>query len=50
MRRLVNGGIGPAHLKMAGSALDEDARSPVSTFLPAYLALGKLKIEVLKAE
>ena len=47
---LGRGGIGPAHLKMADSALDEDAPLPVSTFLPAYQALGKLKIEVLKAE
>ncbi len=47
---LGRGGIGPAHLKMADSALDEDAPLPVSTFLPAYQALGKLKIEVLKVE
>ena len=47
---LGKGGIGPAHLKMADSAMDEDAPLPVSTFLPAYQALGKLKIEVLKAE
>ncbi|TXT38195.1 MAG: transglutaminase [Planctomycetota bacterium] len=47
---LGKGGIGPAHLKMADSPLDEDAPLPVSTFLPAYQALGKLKIEVLKAE
>ena len=47
---LGKGGIGPAHLKMADSALDEDAPIPVSTFLPAYQALGKLKIEVLMAE
>lgn len=47
---LGRGGIGPAHLKMADSALDEDAPLPVSTFLPAYQALGKLKIELLKAE
>lgn len=43
-------GIGPAHLKMDESALNEDAPLPVSTFLPAYQALGKLKIEVLKVE
>ena len=47
---LGKGGTGPAHLKMADSAMDEDAPLPVSTFLPAYQALGKLKIEVLKAE
>jgi hypothetical protein len=47
---LGKGGIGPAHLKMADSAMDEDAPLPVSTFLPAYQALGKLKIDVLKAE
>lgn len=47
---LGKGGIGAAHLKMADSALDEDAPLPVSTFLPAYQALGKLRIEVLKAE
>lgn len=47
---LGKGGIGPAHLKMADSALDEDAPLPVSTFLPAYQALGKIQIGVLKAE
>lgn len=47
---LGKGGIGPAHLKMADSAMDEDAPLPVSTFLPAYQALGKLTIELLKAE
>lgn len=47
---LGKGGIGAAHLKMADSALDEDAPLPVSTFLPAYQALGKLKIEVIKTE
>ena len=47
---LGKGGIGPAHLKMADSALDEDAPLPVSTFLPVFQALGKLKIEVLKSE
>ena len=47
---LGKGGIGPAHLKMADSPLDEDAPLPVSAFLPAYQAVGKLKIEVLKAE
>lgn len=47
---LGKGGIGAAHLKMADSPLDDDAPLPVSTFLPAYQALGKLKIEVLKAE
>ncbi|MFM9960861.1 MAG: transglutaminase-like domain-containing protein [Planctomycetaceae bacterium] len=44
------GGIGPAHLKMADSAFDEDAPLPVATFLPVYQALGKLKIEVIKVE
>ena len=43
-------GIGAAHLKMSESALDEDAPFPVSAFLPLYQGLGKLKIEVLKAE
>lgn len=47
---LGKGGIGSAHLKMSDSALDDDAPLPVSTFLPAYQALGRLKIEVLKAE
>jgi hypothetical protein len=47
---LGKGGVGPAHLKMADSAMDEDAPLPVSTFLPAYQALGKLKIEALKVE
>lgn len=47
---LGKGGIGAAHLKMADSPLDDDAPLPVSTFLPAYQALGRLKIEVLKAE
>ena len=47
---LGKGGIGPAHLKMADSPLDEDAPLPVGTFLPAYQAIGKLRIEVIKAE
>lgn len=47
---LGKGGIGPTHLKMADSALDEDAPLPITTFLPAFQAIGKLKIEVLKAE
>jgi transglutaminase-like putative cysteine protease len=47
---LGKGGIGPAHLKMAESALDEDAPLPVTTFLPAFQAIGKLKIEVIKAD
>ena len=47
---LGRGGIGAAHLKMADSAMDEDAPLPISTFLPVYHVLGKLKIEVLKAE
>ena len=47
---LGRGGIGAAHLKMAESALDEDSPLPVTTFLPLYNALGKLKIEVVKAE
>ncbi len=47
---LGKGGIGPAHLKMADSALDEDAPLPITTFLPAFQAIGKLKIEVLKTE
>ena len=47
---LGKGGIGPAHLKMADSALDEDAPLPITTFLPAFQAIGKLKIEGLKAE
>ncbi len=47
---LGRGGIGAAHLKMAESALEEDAPLPVTTFLPLYHALGKLKIEVIKAD
>ncbi len=47
---LGRGGIGAVHLKMAESAMDEDSPLPVTTFLPLYNALGKLKIEVLKAE
>jgi hypothetical protein len=47
---LGRGGVGPAHLKMADSALDEDAPLPVTTFLPAYKALGKLKISLVTAE
>ncbi len=43
-------GIGAAHLKMSESALDEDAPFPVSAFLPLFQGLGKLKIDVLKAE
>jgi hypothetical protein len=47
---LGRGGVGPAHLKMADSALDEDAPLPVTTFLPAYKTLGKLKISLVTAE
>lgn len=47
---LGRGGVGAAHLKMAESAMDEDSPLPITTFLPLYNALGKLKIEVLKAE
>ncbi|MCX7419861.1 MAG: hypothetical protein NT013_10030 [Planctomycetia bacterium] len=47
---LGRGGIGAAHLKMSESAMDEDSPLPVAAFLPLYNAVGKLKIEVLKAE
>ena len=47
---LGRGGIGAAHLKMAESAMDEESPLPITTFMPLYNALGKLKIEVLKAE
>ena len=47
---LGRGGIGAAHLKMSESAMDEDSPLPVTAFLPLYNAVGKLKIEVLKAE
>ena len=47
---LGRGGIGAAHLKMAESAMDEDSPLPVTTFLPLFNVLGKLKIEVVKVE
>lgn len=47
---LGRGGIGAAHLKMAESAMDEESPLPITTFMPLYNALGKLKIEVLKIE
>lgn len=47
---LGRGGIGAAHLKMSESAMDEDSALPVTTFLPLFQTLGKLKIEAIKAE
>lgn len=47
---LGQGGIGAAHIKMADSALDEDAPLPVTTLLPLFQGIGKLKFELVKAE
>jgi hypothetical protein len=47
---LGKGGTGPAHIKVADSALDEDAPTPISAFLPMLHLLGQLKLEVVSVE
>lgn len=47
---LGKGSIGPAHIKVADSALDEDAPTPVAAFLPMLHLLGQLKLTVISVE
>lgn len=47
---LGQGGIGAAHIKLAESSFADDAPAPVTTFIPLLNVLGKMKIEVIKAE
>lgn len=47
---LGEGGIGPAHIKIADSALDENAPTPIAAFLPMIPLLGQMSIEVLAVE
>ncbi|MBD3673036.1 MAG: transglutaminase domain-containing protein [Planctomycetaceae bacterium] len=43
---LAQGGIGPGHLKLSDSALDENSPAPVTSFLPMMQLLGQMTIEV----
>ena len=47
---LGRGGIGGAHIKLADSAMADDSPVLVTAFLPLMEVLGKVKIEVLRAE
>jgi transglutaminase-like putative cysteine protease len=47
---LGQGGIGGGHIKLAESSMADDAPVLVTAFLPLMEVLGKMKIEVLKAE
>lgn len=47
---LGQGGIGGGHIKLAESSMSDDAPVLVTAFLPLMEVLGKMKIEVLKAE
>jgi hypothetical protein len=47
---LGKGGIGPAHIKVADSALDEDAPTPIAAFLPMLHLLGQMKLAVVSVE
>jgi hypothetical protein len=47
---LAPGGTGPAHIKVADSALDEDAPTPISAFLPMLHLLGQMKLAVISVE
>ncbi len=47
---LGQGGIGAAHIKLAESAMADDAPVMVTTFLPLMQELGDMKIEVQNAE
>ncbi len=47
---LGQGGIGAAHIKLAESSFADDAPAPITTFIPLLNVLGKMKIEVIKAE
>jgi len=43
---LAKGGIGPGHLKIGESALDESSPAPITSFLPMLRLLGQMTIEV----
>ena len=45
---LAKGGIGPGHLKISDSALDENSPAPITSFLPMLRLLGQMTIEVEK--
>jgi hypothetical protein len=47
---LGRGGIGAAHIKVADSALDENAPTPIAAFLPMIHLLGQMTIEVTTVE
>lgn len=47
---LGRGGIGAAHIKLADSALDENAPTPIAAFLPMIHLLGQMEIEVVSVE
>jgi len=47
---LGEGGIGGGHIKLADSTLSDDAPVLVTAFLPMMEVLGKVKIEVIRAE
>ncbi len=47
---LGQGGIGGGHIKLAESSMADDAPVLVTAFLPLMEVLGKMKIEVVKAE
>jgi transglutaminase-like putative cysteine protease len=43
---LGQGGIGPGHLKISDSAVDENAPAPIVSFLPMLELMGQMTIEV----
>ena len=47
---LGRGGIGAAHIKLADSSLADDAPAPVTVFIPLMNVLGRMQIDVIKAE
>jgi transglutaminase-like putative cysteine protease len=47
---LGQGGIGGGHIKLADSNMADDSPVLVTAFLPLMEVLGKMKIEVLRAE
>jgi hypothetical protein len=47
---LGRGGIGAAHIKLADSSLANDAPAPVTVFVPLMNVLGRMQIDVMKAE
>ncbi|MBW3540150.1 MAG: transglutaminase domain-containing protein [Planctomycetes bacterium] len=47
---LGQGGIGATHIKLGQSSFADDGPAPVTAFLPLLKILGRLEIEVVKAE